>query len=121
MLPDDLEVRHQRRYSQNVRTRAELIPRDADTIGVGEVDLRNLHTGSLAGQTARHGRVTVRPRDNRTTNDAPRLPCFGVLRTRDSAAPLVKRWAPLSTPECPIARGHRVPAPAPNAQERQCP
>src|SRR4029078_2934831 len=48
VLPRDLDVRHQRWDGQDIGTRAPLLPRDADTLGVGMGDFRNLHRRSLS-------------------------------------------------------------------------
>src|SRR3954454_16217058 len=48
VLPRDLDVRHQRWDGQDIGTRAPLLPRDADTLGVGIGDFRHLHRKSLS-------------------------------------------------------------------------
>src|SRR6476619_6330980 len=48
VLPRDLDVRHQRWDGQDIGTRAPLLPRDADTLGVGIGDFGNLHRKSLS-------------------------------------------------------------------------
>src|SRR5262245_8779598 len=47
VLPHDLDVGHQWWNGKDVGTRAPLLPRDADTLGVGKGDFRNLHRKSL--------------------------------------------------------------------------